>query len=381
MSDICVPAGTDWSCLFPTEAAYDAARADVATSAQMDVAEAFAWSLLASLTGYRIGTCPLTIRPCAARCAPPNTWLIAPVSRSSLSALSPVRIGMFNPYISGGVWYNACGCGQRASDCSCGPVPTVVLPGPVGKIEEILIDGVVLDPTAYRVDNGTLLVRTDGGDWPLCQDMAKPTVDYDPITVTGPAGTMVITRVGQTVTIVATSTVTPTAGTVQTIPWPSAGQIQSDNPSARSTVTVKADGEVQLWNTAVPVVETWTTIYETSAPPASPDLSGTFEVTYYRGAAPNSMTKAAAGALAAEFFKACKGDECRLPSNLTRASRGGEVYEFSPMDFPEGDTGGAFPQVDAVIRIYNPNRLTSEVQMASPETLGIGGRVTTWQRR
>jgi len=42
----------------------------------------------------------------------------------------------------------------------------------------VLIDGAILDPKAYRVDNYSLLVRTDGGAWPACQDMAAaPTAE------------------------------------------------------------------------------------------------------------------------------------------------------------------------------------------------------------
>jgi hypothetical protein len=55
------------------------------------------------------------------------------------------------------------------------------------------IDGVVLDPTAYRVDNGRLLVRQDGGRWPYCQDMSKPL---------GAQGTWAVTvRVGSPVPV------------------------------------------------------------------------------------------------------------------------------------------------------------------------------------
>lgn len=278
---VCVPPGTDWSCRW-TDAEFEALLEDDAQARLIARSEAFAWSLLASLAGYQIGTCPISIRPCSARCAPPSTWLVAPV-QGGASGLRVMRAGMLNPYISGGVWYNACGCGARADSCSCGPVPTVVLPGPVGGIVSITIDGIELDPSAYRVDNGNLLIRQDGEPWPMCQDMASP------------------------------------------VPG--------------------------------------------------------FEVTYYRGAAPSAMTRAAAGVLAAEFYVNCTGGECRLPSNVTRATRGGESYEFSPMDFPEGDTGGSLPEVDAIIRIYNPNRLKMPVSMASPETVGVGGRMTTWRRR
>ena len=268
---ICYPSTTDWSC---SKEDIDSLRDDPDTAPMVESSEAFAWSLLASLTGYQIGVCPVTVRPCAARCAPSDTWLIAPVSRAHSAALGN-RIGFLNPYISGGVWYNACGCRQA---CECANLPTVELPGPVGGIQSVMLEGVELDSTAYRVDNGNLLVRTDGEAWPACND-------------------------------------------------------------------------------------------------------GTFEVTYYRGAAPNAMTNRAAGVLANEFLQSCLGNSCRLPSNVTRASRGGESYEFSTMDFPEGDTGGAIPEVDALIRIYNPNRMTQPVQMASPESLGLGGRVATWQRR
>lgn len=94
------------------------------------------------------------------------------------------------------------------------------------------------------------------------------------------------------------------------------------------------------------------------------DAAG-FSVTYYRGAAPNRMTLAAAGALANEFLLACDGEECRLPYNVSSAARSGESYDFETTDFAEGNTG--IPQVDAIVRIFNPNRLKAPVIVASPD--------------
>jgi hypothetical protein len=51
------------------------------------------------------------------------------------------------------------------------------------------IDGAPLDPTAYRVDNGNRLVRQDGGEWPLCQDMNLPAGEVGTWTVTYYRGT------------------------------------------------------------------------------------------------------------------------------------------------------------------------------------------------
>jgi len=74
------------------------------------------------------------------------------------------------PYVDGGLWRNCacpgvCGCGARCE------VPFVT---PVAQVDEVRIDGVILDPTAYRLDayrGVPRLVRVDGECWPDCQDM------------------------------------------------------------------------------------------------------------------------------------------------------------------------------------------------------------------
>lgn len=274
MSDICVPAGTDWSCVYDDETLAQM-RAEPKTAAVLDRAEAFAWSLLAALTAYRIGTCPVAVRPCAARCTPDSNFLAAPV-RSSGSWLPRVNAG--GPYISGGNWYNACGCSSQ-KDCGCSTLSEVILPGPVGSIVSVTIDGEPLPRAAYRVDNGNRLVRLDGEAWPGCQDMAASAAD-----------------------------------------------------------------------------------------------AGSFVVTYYRGAAPNLMTRAAAGALAQEFYLACKGEACRLPWNLTSMARSGESYDFG--DGGVDSVADAIPEVAAVVRIYNPYGLKSQPFVASPDLYDT--RTPTW---
>lgn len=160
----------DWSCLY-TDQELDTLREDAAQSAALDLAESYAWALLASLTAYRIATCPISVRPCAARCAPNEGMLTFPVMGGHTGALG-ASVGGFNPHITGGAWVNSCGC--KPSDCSCTMLSEVELPGPVGGIESVMIDGTVLPSTSYRVDNGTKLVRLDGEPWPSCQDMTVP---------------------------------------------------------------------------------------------------------------------------------------------------------------------------------------------------------------
>lgn len=274
---MCYPADTDWGCEY-TEEQLEQMRSVPETLRKMELSEARAWYLLASLCAYQIGVCATTIRPCAVRCAPPGTWMEAAVGGASAAGLPTMTIGgMFTPYVTGGIWVNGCGC--RTSDCSCTAVSQVMLPGPVGGIEEVKVDGVVLAASAYRVDNGNLLVRQDGGQWPVCQDMSAP-----------------------------------------------------------------AGGE------------------------------GTFSVSYYRGAAPNELTRAAAGVLAVEFYKACTSGKCRLPKGVRSVARGGATYEIDTELFPGGYT--RIPEVDAVIRMYNPNTLKSAPRVLSPDS--GNARRQTW---
>lgn len=128
------------------------------------------WAMVATtslfaLSGRRLGpSCPLTIRPCMRSC----------LERAGVTARWGTA-GRWVPYIGrGGGWFNAsiCSC---TTDCSCTDLCEVWLEGPVYDIESVIIDGETLDPDQYRLDltdRGTMLVRTDGGCWPECSDMA-----------------------------------------------------------------------------------------------------------------------------------------------------------------------------------------------------------------
>jgi hypothetical protein len=259
--DYCIPDDTDWTC---AQAAHDEMDPELLLRS-----ETLAWLTLQMLTGYALDICPVTVRPCKKLCTD-GTWTAAPVSAA----------GTFTPNLNvSGQWVNTCTCGGNS--CSCGPIHEIILPGPVGDIVEVQIDGAPLSPSAYRIDNFTHLVRQDGGVWPDCQDMNLPNKEV-----------------------------------------------------------------------------------------------GTFSVTYYGGAKPDSMTKYAAGVLAYEFSKACAGGKCRLPSGVTQITRQGVTMEIQQGMFPNGFTG--IREVDVVIGLFNPNGLRSPVVIASPDY--NPGRKTTWSR-
>lgn len=276
---LCYPPNTDWACAFTAEQ-LEQMRADPETLRVMERSEAYAWYTLAALTAYQIGVCPTTVRPCAAGCTGGGTWMDAVVTSGSTSALPTMTIGRsFTPHVLDGQWVNSCGC-SSSDACSCTAVSEVILPGPVGDITEVRVDGVVLAPTAYRVDNGNRLVRQDGGSWPVCQDMSKP----------------------------------------------------ADDP-------------------------------------------GAFTVTYYRGAAPNEITRFAAGALAVEFYNACTNKKCRLPRGTVSVVRNGATIELQPNLI---DSIASWIEVAPVIQMFNPNRLKSAPRVLSPDRRPGAVRRQTW---
>jgi hypothetical protein len=175
---------------------------------------------------------------------------------------------VWSPFIRDGSWFN-CGC---AGACSCEPRCAVWLPGPVAGVVEVVVDGVVIDPSRYRVDNRTRLVGLDGQCWPDCQNMNLE----------------------------------------------------------------------------------------------SPD-EGTFQVTYLRGKPLPMAGQIAAGLLACEFLKACQGQACGLPANISSLTRQGVQIEMvDPTDeLNDGLTG--IRQVDQFIRAVNPKNLLRRPRVLSPD--------------
>lgn len=160
-----VPLPESSGCAWPIDPACFTTEWDALDESVQDRAVALASATLTRLTGYRVGTCPITVRPCRSRCAGsehPAYWDM----QSSFG-------GSFWPHIEGGVWVNSCGC---RTDCSCADECVVALPPPVGEVLSVQVGTETLDPdTDYRID-GALIVFTGSGEcpFPSCQDMSAP---------------------------------------------------------------------------------------------------------------------------------------------------------------------------------------------------------------
>lgn len=148
-----------------------------------DVREA-ATALLWNWTGRVFGLCELSVRPCRADCAPTTYG-------GAAGNVSPTGIGApFQPVLVGGEWLNVA-CGRCRARCGCSSLAEVRLPGPIDGVTKVVVDGETLPEAAYRVDNRTRVVRTDGGRWPVCQDLGKPTSEPGTWEVTYRRGTPV----------------------------------------------------------------------------------------------------------------------------------------------------------------------------------------------
>jgi hypothetical protein len=130
-------------------------------------ASTLAVDTLRRLTGFRVGGCPVTVRP---------------VLQSDCCFIpSYDQPTGFGPGINiNGDWVNNCGNrrGHLANE--------VVLPPPVGRVDEVKVDGIVVASSNYRVDNGNHLTWQGVGNapWPKDQDVTRPDSEEGTFAVT-----------------------------------------------------------------------------------------------------------------------------------------------------------------------------------------------------
>lgn len=156
----------DWSCMGP-DFPGDGQDAQY-TPERVAQAELFAQTAIRVLTAGQVGACPVTVRPCVASCIPTTVFMPGPP--------------WMTPYVADGKWYNSCGC--RPAGCSCTHLTKITLPGPVGAILEVRVNGDVVDSADYFVTRSNELVYVDGPEWPKCQDMTAPDTAEGTMSVT-----------------------------------------------------------------------------------------------------------------------------------------------------------------------------------------------------
>lgn len=145
-----------------------------------------ATSSLQMLTFNRVGTCPITIRPCPkpnpCSCGSHNPAIEDPYALDTGSPWS-FRNRPWFPVLEDGRWFNTCGCGA-----SCAPLSEIILDGPVGYISSLKIDGEEQDLVSgnWRLDDGHRLVWQGDGPSPVpeTQDLNKPDTEVGTWSIT-----------------------------------------------------------------------------------------------------------------------------------------------------------------------------------------------------
>jgi hypothetical protein len=145
----CAPWDPIWCCTLPT-------GADAVTGYAIQAATEVMWAASAQ----RFGLCASTLRPCRRECA------------SGWQSLAWPGYGRWpQPMFTERGWINLT-CGACTGGCSCTTLEEALLPAPVYDVITVMLDGLVMPNTSYRIDNNRLLVRVDGGRWPVCQNLA-----------------------------------------------------------------------------------------------------------------------------------------------------------------------------------------------------------------
>lgn len=145
--------------------AWDRCEASVSTQSPevTGMAVNMATRILWALSGRQYGACPVVLRPCRRSCY--DRWPSAHPLTYPWSSWGGTPSNWDASY-----WF-ASGCGTCLGGCSCGEVPQVELPTATASVSQVLVDGAVLPPTSYRLDNHRILVRTDGYRWPRCNNL------------------------------------------------------------------------------------------------------------------------------------------------------------------------------------------------------------------
>jgi hypothetical protein len=235
----------------------DCCNVETSSGAIFDIVAQQASDLLFEISGrLYAGECgPRTVRPACDSCA------------CGYQVLS--RGYVIGPW-DYGYPLNLCDCCLLA----CSPSLVKLAGVPIREIDEVLIDGDVVDPTTYRVFNDRYLQRLDNARWPIRQNLTL------------------------------------------------------------------ADTE-----------------------------DGTFSITYTYGADPPALGVSAAAQIACDLYKACNGQDCALPSGVTRLTRQGVTIDklaFTSWGFREGRWATGFSLVDAFLATVNPAGLQRRPVLWAP---------------
>jgi hypothetical protein len=291
---------------------------------------------------------------------------------------SPVRLG-------GGLsgWTNCWGCGEDiggngsfdsgglcAGACD---LPCVTLPAPISDVVEVVVNGVALPESAYKVEAYRRLCRVDGGSWPCSNNLAGEscvntnTVASVAVDATGGDWTLTVSVGGSPVSV--TVGATDTAGTVQNAAEALLGAgnvLVAGGPGDDGGTTpyifefdvVALGGVPTLGWVDVSLSGGGSTVTIEIVEPGCLAAPNTWHVTYDFGTPPPPGGRMAAAIFACQIaLNRCGGDGCILPQRLREITREGVSMAFAdPLEFLQrGETG--IYEVDLWLNSVNPRKI------------------------
>lgn len=160
-------------CLWPVDPACLTDGWNALDAATQHRCLALASATLRRLTGYRVSACPITVRPCKASCAEEYGTIY--YGTTGWGAQWVPHIGL------DGEWVNTCGC---TTDCACGPMCEIELPGPITSIVSVDIGGVDYTSQMKVQGNKVVYTGTDPCPFPSCQNLAAAPGAENTFTIT-----------------------------------------------------------------------------------------------------------------------------------------------------------------------------------------------------
>lgn len=374
-------------------------------------------------TGMQFGCCQVTLRPlCSNKCPTECGGLIE----------SGFGFPWMPLHLASGEWTNVT-CNSQAN-CTCVEVCSVPLPYPVCSVDEVKVNGKILDPSEYKVYDfnkltrlkspQTVLRQTELGtvqagiDVPGDQYCFSPDADSGTSAVlngdcwdftnsnptfvwnsvesftafyndpTGPEGAGVfrvrnidtgdwdfpVNPVPMTVGETRWSNPEPLTGDSISLTWNGPGVGPHIDTLAGPWVR-EGGGQFTVTNLSIQPGGCWPECNNILRDDTEED-TWSVKVTYGRPVP--ELLRLATAQFACELIKMCIGKPCGLPQRVTSISRQGMNASFlDPMEFmKEGFTG--LYLVDLAIKTYNPHRLYKKPTVVSPDSLNKW-TVETWK--
>jgi hypothetical protein len=291
---------------------------------------------------------------------------------------SPYRIGGSVGVDGGSGWGNCWGCNENIDGtgglCAGGcNLSCVELPAPIANVLEVVIDGVLLPESAYRVEAYRRVCRVDGHGWPCSNNLrgvscvTTNTVVEVAVDATGGDWDVTVQRGTSTDTFVfdATDAAAVVEAAMNAVLGAGAVTVAGGpgNAGATSPYVIELDVTVLA---AVPTVTVGDVSLTGGAETVTLDVTeagcladaGTWHITYEFGKPPPSGGRLAASILACQIaLNRCGGDGCVLPQRLQDVTREGVSMTFAdPLDFLQRGEVGIY-EVDLWLNSVNPKKI------------------------